>query len=262
MQRSWEVQVLEIESLWQTFTEKNTFLDYDTTQSALLPDDVRAQLRFSRGFRRAKSCEPRLAQDEDNQVDRYNSVGSGSGASVSTTASLMNSSSKSQRQSCQGEQNGCGEDYEISPMVATAVQSQDYMDNEPCVSKAATWPIANTEPGATSNRACGNVEGSVVLRLQDSVDWQHSRPIRREDVPTTVSELPHGVPSIGSLGHHLGKCKPCAFLDSRMGCVSGYNCKYCHICDRGEKKRRQKEKRRMMTLMRRAEAAANPIQAL
>jgi len=49
------------------------------------------------------------------------------------------------------------------------------------------------------------------------------------------------MPTIGSLGHHLGTCKPCAFLFTK-GCGSGVNCIFCHLCPRGEKKRRQKTK--------------------
>eukprot|EP00442_Polarella_glacialis_P055601 CAMPEP_0115128298 /NCGR_PEP_ID=MMETSP0227-20121206/51023_1 /TAXON_ID=89957 /ORGANISM="Polarella glacialis, Strain CCMP 1383" /LENGTH=329 /DNA_ID=CAMNT_0002532771 /DNA_START=53 /DNA_END=1042 /DNA_ORIENTATION=+ len=50
------------------------------------------------------------------------------------------------------------------------------------------------------------------------------------------------LPSMGSVGHHAGDCKPCAFLHSK-GCVSGKDCQFCHLCDSGEKKRRQKDKK-------------------
>lgn len=50
------------------------------------------------------------------------------------------------------------------------------------------------------------------------------------------------LPSLGSFGHDLGQCKPCAFLHTK-GCSSGTMCKFCHLCDAGAKKRRQKEKR-------------------
>jgi len=49
------------------------------------------------------------------------------------------------------------------------------------------------------------------------------------------------LPTVGSAGHHLGKCKPCAFVH-RKGCDNGVHCQFCHICDSEEKKRRQKEK--------------------
>lgn len=48
------------------------------------------------------------------------------------------------------------------------------------------------------------------------------------------------MPTLGSLGHFLMKCKPCAFI-FKSGCESGVECKFCHLCEPGEKKRRKKE---------------------
>eukprot|EP00441_Pelagodinium_beii_P010689 CAMPEP_0197703840 /NCGR_PEP_ID=MMETSP1338-20131121/125641_1 /TAXON_ID=43686 ORGANISM="Pelagodinium beii, Strain RCC1491" /NCGR_SAMPLE_ID=MMETSP1338 /ASSEMBLY_ACC=CAM_ASM_000754 /LENGTH=271 /DNA_ID=CAMNT_0043287739 /DNA_START=53 /DNA_END=868 /DNA_ORIENTATION=+ len=50
------------------------------------------------------------------------------------------------------------------------------------------------------------------------------------------------LPSVGSKDHGTGECKPCAFLHVR-GCDNGAMCKFCHLCDAGEKKRRQKAKK-------------------
>lgn len=50
------------------------------------------------------------------------------------------------------------------------------------------------------------------------------------------------LPSLGSAGHFLDQCKPCAFLHTK-GCSNGFECKFCHLCDRREKKRRLKEKK-------------------
>jgi len=49
------------------------------------------------------------------------------------------------------------------------------------------------------------------------------------------------LPTAGSRGHRLGTCKPCAFLHTK-GCKNGPECAFCHLCERGEKKRRQREK--------------------
>lgn len=49
------------------------------------------------------------------------------------------------------------------------------------------------------------------------------------------------LPTMGSRGHRLGTCKPCAFLHTK-GCTNGKDCAFCHLCSRGEKKRRQREK--------------------
>lgn len=50
------------------------------------------------------------------------------------------------------------------------------------------------------------------------------------------------LPSIGSLGHPTGDCRPCAFLHTK-GCSTGPACKFCHLCGPGERKRRLREKR-------------------
>jgi len=50
------------------------------------------------------------------------------------------------------------------------------------------------------------------------------------------------MPTMGSAGHRMGTCKPCAFLHTK-GCHSGKDCTFCHLCNPGEKKRRQKEKK-------------------
>lgn len=67
------------------------------------------------------------------------------------------------------------------------------------------------------------------------------------------------MPTRGSAGHHLRNCKPCAFVDK--GCESGVDCRFCHLCEPGEKKRRKKEKlamRRQISKWRRsAKQAAN-----
>jgi len=47
--------------------------------------------------------------------------------------------------------------------------------------------------------------------------------------------------NVGSAGHHLRVCKPCAFWNTK-GCKDGKACKFCHLCEPGEKKRRKKEK--------------------
>jgi len=52
------------------------------------------------------------------------------------------------------------------------------------------------------------------------------------------------LPTVGSVGHVLGNCKPCAFMHTK-GCDNGVHCPYCHICGPDEKKRRRKEKQEM-----------------
>lgn len=62
-------------------------------------------------------------------------------------------------------------------------------------------------------------------------------------------------PTVGSAGHHLRQCKPCAFVAVK-GCENGVECKFCHLCDPGEKKRRQKEKKEYFSTMRQLQQMA------
>lgn len=57
------------------------------------------------------------------------------------------------------------------------------------------------------------------------------------------------LPSIGSLGHYMRRCKPCAFV-MKTGCANGSQCVFCHLCPPGEKKRRRKEKRSILSAAR------------
>jgi hypothetical protein len=57
------------------------------------------------------------------------------------------------------------------------------------------------------------------------------------------------LPSVGSVGHFLGRCKPCAFA-TRTGCANGSQCEFCHLCTKDEKKRRRKDKRSLIVAAR------------
>jgi hypothetical protein len=63
------------------------------------------------------------------------------------------------------------------------------------------------------------------------------------------------LPSVGSAGHAKGRCKPCAFFHVK-GCENGAVCRFCHLCEAGEKKRRGKEKLAM-----RRKAKHTPMEA-
>jgi len=59
------------------------------------------------------------------------------------------------------------------------------------------------------------------------------------------------LPTVGSEGHNLGTCRPCAFMYTK-GCGNGVQCIYCHLCKPGEKKRRMQEKRQQLRDLQRA----------
>lgn len=82
-----------------------------------------------------------------------------------------------------------------------------------------------------------------VLQLERILDFDAKTNPKTADEEDSPPQLGcDDFPSIGSLGHYLRRCKPCAFA-SRAGCSSGAQCKFCHLCDPGENKMRRKEKR-------------------
>eukprot|EP00403_Amphidinium_massartii_P027371 CAMPEP_0178400326 /NCGR_PEP_ID=MMETSP0689_2-20121128/15732_1 /TAXON_ID=160604 /ORGANISM="Amphidinium massartii, Strain CS-259" /LENGTH=252 /DNA_ID=CAMNT_0020021119 /DNA_START=103 /DNA_END=861 /DNA_ORIENTATION=+ len=62
-------------------------------------------------------------------------------------------------------------------------------------------------------------------------------------------------PTVGSMAHFEGNCKPCAFFHTK-GCRQGPNCEFCHLCDAGERKKRRKEKIAVLREMRATDPAA------
>jgi len=63
---------------------------------------------------------------------------------------------------------------------------------------------------------------------------------KHQDSEVSTQELP----SIGSLGHGSGICKPCGFMHHKRGCAAGLGCSFCHLCPAGtiESQRRSKRK--------------------
>jgi hypothetical protein len=60
-----------------------------------------------------------------------------------------------------------------------------------------------------------------------------------------LPSLEHKIPSmlsIGSMLHHKGECRPCAFYHTR-GCENKEACEFCHVCGPGEQKKRLKQHR-------------------
>lgn len=69
---------------------------------------------------------------------------------------------------------------------------------------------------------------AVVLRLDDAI------------IEPTLGSAE--LPTSGSRAHRWGTCKPCVFI-FKEGCLSGVDCRFCHLCKLGEKKKRRKERK-------------------
>jgi len=90
-------------------------------------------------------------------------------------------------------------------------------------------------------------ESASVLRLADTIPEPELGSVE--------------IPTVGSMDHRLGTCKPCAFLH-KQGCSNGVHCLFCHLCDPGEKRRRQKAKKAQLQSMKRELGTMVPIDAM
>lgn len=88
--------------------------------------------------------------------------------------------------------------------------------------------------------AWAECSGSSACRWAASCNWSAGPEVKWQRPKELVLGSPE-LPTVGSANHHLGKCKPCAFVH-RSGCSNGVDCPFCHLCDPDEKKRRQKER--------------------
>jgi len=126
---------------------------------------------------------------------------------------------------------GSPRDGEPSPGTGATVSTPD-------VAAPQVLDAASKEIGDKEEYCCAPDESEVPL-----ISTPASTP-----VPAP------GIPSVGSAGHSSGNCKPCAFLHTK-GCQIGWGCKFCHLCEPGERTRRRKGKKEKMQHRRAAQRA-------
>jgi hypothetical protein len=126
------------------------------------------------------------------------------------------------------------EEVIADPLKVSHAISRDSISDADAVSECSTADTA---------------EGSMMLTSQKV-------PVISLEAALNVPKLGSPeYPTVGSAGHHLRQCKPCAFVGVK-GCENGVECKFCHLCDSGEKKRRQKEKKEYFSTMRQLQQMA------
>jgi len=103
------------------------------------------------------------------------------------------------------------------------------IDGELATSSIAV--VGRTAPAVVDGRAAvGGAGGAVLLEHVSAME------------PCYIEVRPER-PAAGSLGHNLGRCRPCAwFHKDASGCRNGTSCRYCHLCPPGELKRRKRDK--------------------
>lgn len=126
------------------------------------------------------------------------------------------------------------------PPAAPAFQLADALADMPSIGSFLSEPPA----------ICGNIGPMMSM---PAVPPPPAAPVLRLADAIAAPDIGGpDMPSIGSLLHHKGECKPCTFFHTR-GCENGDNCKFCHLCLPGEKKKRLKA---MKAAQREANAAA------
>mmetsp|Transcript_31399 Transcript_31399/g.85184 ORF Transcript_31399/g.85184 Transcript_31399/m.85184 type:complete len:299 (-) Transcript_31399:93-989(-) len=102
-------------------------------------------------------------------------------------------------------------------------------------------PTAATPAVATAASAAASAASQVGAGTSGAANAPMGAPWA---APPPGADLALGspdCPTIGSRGHPL-QCKPCAFV-FKGGCSNGLECRFCHLCMPGEKKRRKKERK-------------------
>mmetsp|Transcript_15088 Transcript_15088/g.33189 ORF Transcript_15088/g.33189 Transcript_15088/m.33189 type:complete len:222 (-) Transcript_15088:175-840(-) len=97
---------------------------------------------------------------------------------------------------------------------------------------------------------CSTADTAERVALTPPPEFARSVSIEENIIQEMAAAATGTALNVGSAGHHLGLCKPCAFVNTK-GCASGMQCQFCHLCQPGTKKLRQKEKRLFFGTMKR-----------
>merc|ERR1712008_10615 len=146
-----------------------------------------------------------------------------------------------------------GVDKEVKSDCSTA-DTADRLPDSPELEQARPRSMQMSQH-LVAKREFGHKNLDKELKNVANPPW-HSRHGNRAAEAKNSDAQQGFLPSMGSAGHHLGRCKPCAFVGTK-GCSSGTDCRFCHLCEVGEKKRRQKEKKANFTAIRQARHIQN-----
>jgi len=81
------------------------------------------------------------------------------------------------------------------------------------------------------------------LDFDDDMSPPRPEPVLHASTTGTKVLGSHELPTVGSVGHHIGTCKPCAFFHAH-GCGKGAQCSFCHLCPPDEKRRRERKNKK------------------
>lgn len=122
-----------------------------------------------------------------------------------------------------------------------------YSPGELLKKTAAYLDVRGRADEAASECSTADTAESMELRRNHTV--ARAIPLKLADAVNPPAAVPNTlVPSIGSVGHSAGTCKPCAFFHTK-GCDKGAECSFCHACGPEARLARKKEKRAYFSTM-------------
>jgi len=119
----------------------------------------------------------------------------------------------------------------------------------PTISSGTGQPGRAASTDAAAAVAPGDYVPGRTLQQSIAKGQQTAIPLCLEEVLEQTTTSNDCCPSVGSVGHWMGLCKPCDFLH-RIGCTKGASCEFCHLCGPDEGKRRKAQKRAMIKVAR------------
>merc|ERR1719491_255952 len=122
------------------------------------------------------------------------------------------------------------------------------METESLLMERLLSPRTSSDAGSQQLELTHHMEseGMVVPPVHGFVPGCSAMGTESPSSPDTGSGDVVMLPSIGSMGHNRGLCRPCGFVHSRNGCSSGASCKFCHLCPVGSIERQRKMKRHLV----------------
>lgn len=116
----------------------------------------------------------------------------------------------------------------------------------------ASWQLTSSvgsifASGESSWQLTSSAESSWQLSSSIESSWQNTSSAQSsfQPSPSGGAIVESSLPSIGSVDHFDGHCKPCGFL-FKGGCTQGPECRFCHLCEPGTIEEKRRRKRRMV----------------
>jgi len=189
------------------------------------------------------------SQEELNDPRRGDDISTSFSSEPSGTPSLtedVSAGSLSEISSGHRLSKGSKQKLQNKPLCRDQLERSHHVDHhiewEGTSSDGSSWDGSASLPGAAGIAAKHVAPAVAQQGPVEMGGWQYSAaiPLERQE----------GQPTVGSVLHENGSCKPCLFVRTDVGCQSGEACKFCHLqhrrrCCKGKRDRYKKHVARM-----------------